>query len=217
MTDHPLTENYHIVLLRHGESVGNAEGYYQGQADFPLTERGRQQTELLARRWVAERVVFDSILSSPLKRARETVEILTEMLNLPVQYDPIWMERNNGILAGLPHDEASMRYPEAAFVHPYQPIGETGESQWELYLRGGRAVQSLLKRPQGHYLIVSHGGILNMVMYAILGIVPQANFHGPRFRFGNTAFATLTYYPHDHKWFVMGINDQFHLKEMLIE
>jgi 2,3-bisphosphoglycerate-dependent phosphoglycerate mutase len=215
MTQPLLTEDYHIFLLRHGESTGNAMGYHQGQADFPLTERGRQQTELLARRWDSEDLIFDTIVSSPLQRARETVEILTRTNNMPVQYDPNWMERDNGLLAGLPHDEAVQRYPEPAFIHPYQPIGEVGESQWELYLRGGLAVQNLLKRPPGRYLVVSHGGILNMVMYAILGITPHANFHGPRFRFGNTAFATLTYYPNGHKWYVMSVNDQSHLKEML--
>lgn len=211
----PQTINdYQIILLRHGESVGNAQGYHQGQADFPLTELGRKQTELLALRWAAEEAVFDLILSSPLQRARETVEILTKKLTLPVQYDPLLMERNNGVLAGLHEEEARERYPEPEFIHPYQPIGETGESQWELYLRGGRALQSLISRPPGRYLIVSHGGILNMVMYAILGIMPHANFHGPRFRFGNTAFARLTYFPHNHKWYVIGINDQSHLKGM---
>jgi len=216
MIDQP-TKNYHILLLRHGESVGNAEGYHQGQADFPLTARGRLQTELLAQRWIAENVTFNNIISSPLQRARETVGILTKMLKLPVEYDPIWMERDNGILAGLHPEEVSERNLELPFTNPYQPIGVTGESQWELYLRGGQAVQSLLKRSPGDYLVVSHGGILNMVMYAILGIVPHANFHGPRFRFGNTAFATLVYYPQDHQWFVMGINDQQHLRDMPIE
>jgi broad specificity phosphatase PhoE len=77
-------------------------------------------------------------------------------------------------------------------MHPYQAVGETGESQWELYLRAGRAVQNLLKNPPGRYLVVSHGGILNLAFYAILGIAPQANFTGPRFRFANTAYATPT-------------------------
>jgi hypothetical protein len=49
-----------------------------------------------------------------------------------------------------------------------------------------------------------------MVLYAMLGIVPQADFHGPRFRFQNTGFATLTYEPHQHKWRVLGINDRGH-------
>jgi hypothetical protein len=51
---------------------------------------------------------------------------------------------------------------------------------------------------------------LNMFMYAILGIIPQANFYGPRFRFGNTAFATLTYTPNQHKWAVLGLNNRNH-------
>jgi len=43
-------DNYHITLLRHGESVGNSEGRVQGQADYPLTETGRQQAHSLAER-----------------------------------------------------------------------------------------------------------------------------------------------------------------------
>ena len=62
-------------------------------------------------------------------------------------------------------------------------------------------------------MVVSHGGLLNMVLYAILGITPQANFSGPRFRFRNAAFATLTYKPDEHLWNVQGINDQAHWKE----
>jgi hypothetical protein len=49
-----------------------------------------------------------------------------------------------------------------------------------------------------------------MVMYAILGIVPQANFQGSRFRFRNTAFATLTYNPEEHSWVLEGLNDRMH-------
>lgn len=214
MNESHSTSDYRIILLRHGESVGNAQGYHQGQADFPLTNLGRQQVERLADRWYYEGITFDNVIASPLKRARETVEILAKKLSLSVQYDPVWMERDNGVLAGLHHEEAKQKYPQPEFLHPYESIGETGESQWELYLRGGHALQSILRHPPGQYLVVSHGGILNMVMYAILGIIPHANFHGPRFRFGNTAFATLTYYPYDHKWFVIGINDQSHLREI---
>jgi len=116
-------------------------------------------------------------------------------------------------LSGLHPEEAAERFPRPVFVHPYQSIGETGESQWQLYLRAGAAVQSLLKRPAGCYLVISHGGLLNMVFYAILGITPHANFHGPRFRFRNTAFATLTYTPDDHKWAVLGVNDRLHWQD----
>jgi 2,3-bisphosphoglycerate-dependent phosphoglycerate mutase len=153
------------------------------------------------------------IISSPLQRARETAEILAESLDYPLVFDPLWMERNNGLLAGLSHTEASIRYPRPEFINPYHHIAQTGESQWELYLRAGQAIQSLIDRSSGRYLIVSHGGILNMVCYVILGLTPQANFQGPWFRFRNTAFTTLTYSPDIHEWSVWGVNDRLHWSE----
>ncbi|MCK4900214.1 MAG: histidine phosphatase family protein [Anaerolineales bacterium] len=201
---------YAITLLRHGQSVGNAEGYRQGQSDFPLTETGIAQAHSLAEHWLTESRTFDLVISSPLARARQTAEIITATLELPLEFDPLWMERDNGRLAGLKAEEADQHFPRPDFIHPYQPIGETGESQWELYLRAGRAVQSLLRRPAGNYLVVSHGGILNMVMYAMLGIVPQANFQGARFRFRNAAFTTLTYNPLENTWVLEGVNDREH-------
>ena len=201
---------YNLTLLRHGESVGNAEGKHQGQSNFPLTEKGEAQARALANRWLIEKKSFDLIISSPLARARGTAEILAEALHLTLEFNPLWMERDNGLLAGLRPEEAVATYPRPPFVHPYLPIGLTGESQWELYLRAGKAIQDLLHHTPGNYLIVSHGGILNMVLYAILGITPQANFYGPRFRFGNTAFASLSYNPGEHKWYVHGVNDRVH-------
>ncbi len=201
---------FSIRLLRHGQSVGNADGLHQGQSDFPLTETGREQVSALADRWSSEAAHYDLVISSPLARARQTAEILTARLHQPLELDPLWMERDVGVLSGLRPEDAAELYPRPDFFHPYQPIGQTGESQWELYLRAGRAVQSLVNRPPGNYLVVSHGGLLNMVFYAILGITPQANFYGPRFRFGNAAFATLTYTPAQHKWAVLGLNDRSH-------
>jgi 2,3-bisphosphoglycerate-dependent phosphoglycerate mutase len=201
---------YCITLLRHGESLGNYEGRHQGQADFPLTERGRMQTHALVARWKAEQKSFERIISSPLARAKETAEIISAELKLPVDFDPLWMERDNGLMAGLSPEEVLETLPQPEFVYPYLPIGQTGESQWELYLRAGKAVQSLFHRPPGSYLVVSHGGLLNMFFYAILGISPQPNFHGPRFRFNNTAFATINYNPSTHRWYILGVNDYQH-------
>jgi 2,3-bisphosphoglycerate-dependent phosphoglycerate mutase len=203
---------YQITLLRHGESQGNFEGRHQGQADFPLTDRGREQAKALLERWKLEKKEFDLIISSPLERAKETAIILSNGLNVPLEFEELWMERNNGLMAGLSPDEVRQSLPQPAFIHPYQAVGQTGESQWQLYLRAGAALQSLFSRPPGKYLIVSHGGLLNMFFYAILGITPQPNFHGPRFRFNNSAFATLTYNPASHHWYILGVNDHQHVK-----
>jgi broad specificity phosphatase PhoE len=203
---------YHITLLRHGESQGNFEGRHQGQADFPLTALGREQIKALLERWKSEAREFDLVTSSPLARARESAEIIAQGLRIPIDLDPVWMERDNGLMAGLSPEEVRQTLPQPLFIHPYQPVGQTGESQWQLFLRAGTALQSLFIRPPGKYLVVSHGGLLNMFFYAILGITPQPNFHGPRFRFNNAAFATVSYNPAAHRWYILGVNDHLHTK-----
>lgn len=204
---------YRLYLMRHGQSEGNAKGVLQGQSDFPLSPMGHRQAQAAADYFAEHKVTFQTIIASPLTRASQTAEIIGRTLNVPVETDEHWMERNNGQLAGLKPEEIAERFPHAGFVHLYQRVGLTGESQWELYLRAGRAVQDVIHRPPGQYLIVSHGGILNLTMYAILGIIPQANLHGPRFRFQNTAYAVLEYNPERHTWLLESINERPHWRQ----
>jgi broad specificity phosphatase PhoE len=194
------TKSYDFVFLRHGESVGNAEERFQGQSDFPLTEAGREQARALADRWLKEGMKFDLALTSPLSRARETAEIVAGKLNVPLEANSIWLERNAGEVSGLTREEASKLFPEPEFTTPYDAFGESGEGDWELFLRAGKAVHELIKRPAGKYLIVTHGGLLNKVMYVILGIPVQLSNNGPRFRFNNTGFAEFNYRPARHQW-----------------
>lgn len=205
--------NYYLTFLRHAESVGNAEKRLQGQTDYPLSEKGRAQAAALAERWQVEGLAFGQAIASPLLRASQTAEVIAKALDIPLEFDPVWMERHNGKISGLLADEAKALYPDEDFVNPYQPVAETGEGDWQLYLRAGQALHALLQRPPGSYLIVSHGGILNMILYAILGITPQPNYQGPRFRFMNTSFSQFRYYPSRHRWRVDVIGDRAHWKD----
>jgi len=204
---------FYITLLRHGESVGNAESRWQGQADFPLTDIGRAQTRKLAERWKKEKVKFDLVIASPLARAKETAEIIASALNLKVEFEPLWLERDNGEFSGLTAHEVRQNFTHPSFMTPYDSVGGDGEGDWELFLRAGQALQSLLKREPARYLIVSHGGLLNQFMHAVIGVAPQANNAGTRFRFENTAFAQLLYYPHQHRWAIDRLNDHAHWKD----
>ena len=203
--------SFDIIFLRHGESVGNAESRWQGQADYPLTDKGFQQAQALAKRWLGEKRQFDWIVTSPLSRACQTAEIIGAALSLPVETDSVWMERNIGQVEGLTAEEVGQRFPNREFITPFTAIiGDEGEGDWELYLRAGQALHGLLKRDPGKYLVVSHGGLLNQVMYAIIGVTPHANFSGPRFRFKNTGFAHVIYQPHTHRWQIDAVNDRAH-------
>lgn len=204
---------YQFVFLRHGESLGNAQSRWQGQSDYPLTEKGRDQAQALAARWKAEKAKFDLVLSSPLGRARETAAIIASKLNLKIEFDDIWLERAIGEMEGLTAEEVRQK-PRPPYSTPYDSIGGDGEGDWALFLRAGQALHKLLKRPPGNYLIVSHGGLLNQVMHAVAGLAPHADPSGVRFRFENTAFARVIYHPHQHRWAIDAVNDRAHLQSL---
>lgn len=212
-SDKPI---YTFVFLRHGESIGNAESRWQGQSDYALTEKGRAQAQALAARWKTEGVRFDLILASPLVRAKETAQIVASALESKLELDPILMERHIGEMEGLTIDEVRKK-PQPAYVTPYDPIGGEGEGDWALFLRAGQALHGLVRRPAGSYLIVSHGGLLNQLMNAIIGIAPHVDPSGVRFRFENTAFARVIYFPHQHRWAIDALNDRAHVKALGVE
>jgi broad specificity phosphatase PhoE len=196
------SDKYYVTFLRHGESTGNQENRFQGQADFPLTDTGREQARALSEYWQTEGVAFDLCLASPLLRAKETAEIVCSVLSVPLMTDPLWIEMNNGRLAGLRDEEIDWD-DEPKFLTPYTRFGETGESRLEVFLRASQGIQSILDRKPGRYLVVSHGGILNMAMYSVLSIAPQAHHNGPRFFFRNTSFVDFVYDPEWHNWRLM--------------
>lgn len=203
--------HYHLVFLRHGESLGNAQSRWQGQSEYPLTDKGRAQARALAERWKNENAHFDLIISSPLTRAKETAQIVADTLQADILLDPIWMERDIGEMEGLTAEEVRQK-PRPPYVTPYDPIGGDGEGDWALFLRAGQALHALLKRPPGSYLVVSHGGLLNQLMHAVTGIAPHMDPSGVRFRFENTAFARVFYFPHQHRWVIDAVNDHAHWK-----
>jgi len=201
---------FDLTFLRHGESVGNAENRWQGQFDFPLTDQGRAQVKALAERWLSEGRTFDAVLSSPLSRAKESAEIIGEALGLEVETERVWMERNIGIIAGLTDVEVRRHFPPPDYSTPFDNIGLDGEGDWELYLRAGRALHGLLRRKPGKYLVVSHGGLLNQVMHTIVGITPQGNSSGLRFRFRNASFSQVSFFPESYRWHIETFNDRHH-------
>ncbi|MEP7085559.1 MAG: histidine phosphatase family protein, partial [Betaproteobacteria bacterium] len=198
MPDEPV---YRITLLRHAESIGNAEDRLQGHADYPLSERGRAQALALARRWKSEAITFDRVIASPLSRALETGQIIAAALELPPpETDPLWLERDTGEHSGMTWNEIEQR-PAAERTAPREPVAAAGEGDSALFLRAQQALNSLLARPPARYLVASHRAILNMVLDAILGISPQSNSHsGGRFRLRNGAFSRLRFYPQTQRW-----------------
>lgn len=191
-----------IIFLRHGRSRADDENVHEGRYDSPLTETGRAQAHARAEQLRADGLRADRIITSPLRRARETAEIIGAALGAPVETDPDWLEVDNGPLAGLPFEVAAERYPPPAFRNPYEPMcaGE-GESDWDLHIRAARAVQNVIRRGPGQYLVVAHGGVLNAALRGIVGAGPAVNLRqGIWFAFGDTGYARAVYRPEYHQW-----------------
>ncbi|MBI5303042.1 MAG: histidine phosphatase family protein [Chloroflexi bacterium] len=188
--------------MRHGRSRADDEGVHEGRYDSPLTDVGREQVRMRAMTWLSERVHFDCIIASTLQRALESANIIGNTLGAPVETDPDWMELDNGPLAGMSRSDAQERYPRPAFRNPYEPFCGSGESDWAIHSRAARAVEKVIRRGAGKYLVVAHGGILNAAMRTLVGAPPSVNGQGIWFSFGDTGFVRTHYVPTKHQWVI---------------
>jgi 2,3-bisphosphoglycerate-dependent phosphoglycerate mutase len=180
--------SHNFYFLRHGETQANHSQTIQGHADYPLNDRGRLQADTIALEFQRRNIHFTRIITSPLRRARDTAVAIGSRLGLQLDSDPLWMERDVGKAQGLDFRTIAARFgaePES----PYLPRFPGGDSEWEIFLRAARAVISIAQKPGGTYLIVSHGGTLNAAMMVIGGDQPNSNRRTFRWRFENTAFA----------------------------
>jgi glucosyl-3-phosphoglycerate phosphatase len=162
-----------LVLLRHGQTVWNAENRFQGQSDIPLDETGEAQAERAGRLLAALRP--DMIVSSDLRRATATAAPLARLTGLPVALDKDLRERFGGAWEGLTDKEIAERYPrERATWSP--PDGESAAAVADRVQAALRRVADTLTELNdgGLAVVVSHGAALRMGMERVLGL-PEEN------------------------------------------
>ena len=196
-----------IVFLRHGRSRADDEGVHEGRYDSPLTDVGRAQVAARAAEWRAAGVRFDRIVCSPLRRAEETANIVGAALDVPLEEDAGWLEVDNGPLAGLSFAEADARYPRPAFRSPFERLAGVGESAWSLQCRAAAALERVVRRGPGRYLVVAHGGVLNAALRSVVGAQPPANDQGVWFHLGDAGYVATSYDPARHRWIVRELRD----------
>jgi probable phosphoglycerate mutase len=197
------------LLVRHGESVYNAEGRIQGQQDAPLSERGRRQAERLGER--LRSYPFDACYASDLSRAADTARaIMRHHPDVPFKLTTLLREIKFGIFEGRIMPEIEEMYPEEyaqwmedrrAFVPPGAESGD------ELSARAGRALDWLQERGhEGTVLVVAHGAILNAFLGRFLHLGGESRH---RFHFDNTALAVVEETPFGPR--LLLANDTSHL------
>lgn len=139
-----------LLLVRHGETDWNAERRWQGHADVPLNERGREQARALAEELADTEI--DAIYASDLSRARDTAEAVGTRLGIPVVTDPALREIDVGPIEGLTAEESKG-------IDSWQ--GEPKEAHAQRILDALRRIAE--RHPAERVLVVTHGGSMRRV------------------------------------------------------
>jgi broad specificity phosphatase PhoE len=147
-----------LLLIRHGETDWNLEGRYQGQENPPLNRRGRDQARLLAEALSGE--PLDVLYGSPLKRARETAQIVQDKLTIPLHEEPRLMEIHLGNWGGRLATEIAVRDAERYLrweTDPWSVTPPGGENLFQVRERVHVAADEIVRWHEGKTIgLVAH-------------------------------------------------------------
>lgn len=171
----------YLYLVRHGESVGNAEKLFFGQRDYPLTKLGREQAKQAAEK--LKDIPFRRCCASDLSRAWETAQIcLADREISPERYFGL-REQYMGELEGLTWDEASERYSGELerYLADWRYCLPNMETYEFMLTRVRDCVDEVIQRGEDT-LIVAHNGSLTLILY-YLGLIGEKELTDMYFQF----------------------------------
>jgi broad specificity phosphatase PhoE len=202
-----------LILIRHGETDWNATLRYQGHANVPLNEQGREQARKTGARLA--RSGATALYTSDILRAAETAEIIGSINGLKPQPMPNLREIDVGQWEGLTPEELYRRFPEhmAAFDRdPARTVRLGGESYAQLQQRSLVALNDIHAAHPGDELVlaVSHGGTIRALLCHIIGLDLA---HFGRLWLDNGSLTELRHGAHG--WRLVRLNDAAHMEEMV--
>jgi broad specificity phosphatase PhoE len=204
----------HVLLIRHGQSLGNAEGRFGGHTDTRLSPRGLEQAFATAQALAVEHL--DAIYSSDLARAIETATPLAELAGIEIQPTEAFRERSVGVMEGLTFEEAAAQYPEqyaALLRRDFEHVLLGGESYRQTLDRASRKLDEIIEAHKGGRIaIVTHTGTICILALHLMGAldapelkpvwIASSNCGISRFDLRDDGFVRVT-----------TINDTRHLQE----
>ncbi|MEU7737057.1 histidine phosphatase family protein, partial [Streptomyces griseus] len=202
-----------LVLLRHGETALTPEKRFSGSGgtDPELSATGRGQAERAAGHFAALGTVQE-IVSSPLRRCRETAAAVADRLGLDVRIDEGLRETDFGAWEGLTFGEVRERYADdltAWLASPDTAPTGGGESFAEVAERVAAARDRIVARYAGRtVLLVTHVTPIKTLVRLALGAPPEALF---RMELSAASISAVAYYG-DGNASVRVLNDTSHLR-----
>lgn len=200
-----------LILVRHGETQHNAEGRVLGRGGSGpgLNQRGRDQAAAAA--GALSDKAITAIYSSPLPRAVETAERISQELDVPVRTEDSLAEMDVGKLEGLTTDEMRAQYPELMAMWGRDPGSVQmpgGESLAQLQERMWQVAQTILGRHvEDSVVVVSHNFSIVALVCRVLEL-PLAGFR--RLRVGLGSLSTVDM--QEDRCRLLHLNDVCHLE-----
>ena len=202
-----------LLLIRHGQTDWNILRRFQGQSDIPLNEVGQKQAMALADRLSTQHI--DTLYFSDLQRTHETANIISSLSGCKPELhpDPHLREINFGDWEGLTYNEIKEKYPDTLAEREndiYKNAPPNGETLEQLCMR----VQSMLdelyaKHKDQVVLIVSHGGMLQVLLCLALNLKPTMYW---QFHLSTASLSEIAFYPYGA--ILNLLNDTSHLEKL---
>ena len=169
-----------LYFVRHGESEANTRHVISNrESPFGLTALGKKQANILADQ--LKDILITAIYSSPVLRARETADILSQSLRQPYQVNEALSEYDCGILEDRSDAASWIMHREIAedwtLHHNYLRRPEGGESFVDIQNRFLPFIEALTHNglhTNHHILVVGHGGLFQLMLPLVLTNVDDA-------------------------------------------
>ncbi|MFE0252122.1 histidine phosphatase family protein [Streptomyces sp. NPDC059010] len=201
-----------LVLLRHGETLLTPHRRLSGSGGTNpgLSPAGRRQAEATADA-LADRGDIDAIVTSPMRRCRETAHSVATRLGLSVRVDRDLREADFGAWEGLTFTQVRERYPDdlsAWLASPESPPSGADETMQQVARRVAAVRDGLVAQYAGAtVVVVSHVGPLRTLIRLALQAPPHCLF---RMEVSAASLSTVTY-DEDGTATVQALNDTHHL------
>lgn len=160
-----------VHIVRHGETEWSRASRVQGWAPVPLTRTGHEQAQQVASHLSTEYDI-DTLISSDLRRTRETAEHVSDTTGLPLTFDSQWRERHFGIYQGLSDDRFYGDYPQFDYGSvgdaAFSESPEGGESWYSVHERISSAWDELLTHSFDTAVVMTHTGVLGTLVSLLM-------------------------------------------------
>jgi len=204
-----------ILLIRHGECEGNREGLFRGRTDLPLNDSGKLQAKALA-----EAVsVFPParVFSSPLSRATETSQAISERCSVPFEIRHGFNNMALGKWEKRKKSEVEQEYPEEWRLwlsHPERLRISGGETLSDVQRRAFANLNALVNIYTGEtFAVVSHRAVLKPLLAAALGISEPYFW---KIHIDTASFSILTH-EQERGFCLVSLNQTSHLEHLISE